>query len=242
MTLNAGEHRGIRAGKRVVLSKDFPGSDRDVHARFMDAMALVARYGRPDFFFVTMTCNPYWPEIIEHLLPGQLPQDRPDIVARVYHAKLLDLHDFLIKKNHFVKVAAWAHVTEFQKRPHEHFLLIMETNDKLSGPDDFDRYISAELPDKDKYPVLHKLVVKHMMHGPCGPLNPKCGCMVDKSCRFHYPRQFCDSTQRGKDAYPVYRRRQDGNEVLVRKVWLDNRWVIPYNPSLLMRYNCHINV
>jgi hypothetical protein len=48
----------------------------------MDAMSLVARYGKPDFF-VTMTCNPYWDEIVAELLPGQTPQDRPDVVARV---------------------------------------------------------------------------------------------------------------------------------------------------------------
>jgi len=53
----------------------------------MDAMTLVARFGKPEFF-VTMTCNPYWDEIVQQLLPGQMPQDRPDIVARVYRAKL----------------------------------------------------------------------------------------------------------------------------------------------------------
>ena len=58
-----------------------------MHSRFMDAMTLVARFGKPEFF-VTMTCNPYWDEIVKQLLPGQMPQDRPYIVARVYRAKL----------------------------------------------------------------------------------------------------------------------------------------------------------
>jgi hypothetical protein len=45
----------------------------------------------------------------------------------------------------------------------------------------------------------------------------------------------------GKDSYPVYRRRDDGHVVEVRNAKLDNWWVVPYNPSLLMIYNCHIN-
>jgi len=155
----------------------------------------------------------------------------------VYHAKLLDLQDFLIKKGRLGKVAAWAHVTEFQKRdlPHEHFLLFMDPGSKLKSPDNFDKYISAELPDKKKYPELHKLVCKYMMHGPCGVLNKNYPCMVDGECRFQYPRQFSESTQQGKDSYPIYRRREDGQKVKVRNEWLDNRWVVPYNPILLMR-------
>jgi hypothetical protein len=54
--------------------------------------------------------------------------------------------------------------------------------DKLRSPDEFDKYISTEIPDKDKYPVLHDLVCKHMMHGPCGALNDKCACMQDGEC------------------------------------------------------------
>jgi hypothetical protein len=88
-------------------------------------------------FFVTVTCNLYWLEITEQLLPGETPQDRQDVVSRVYHAKLRDLREFMVVKGHFGKVAAWAHLTEFQKRglPHEHFLLIMEKNSKLNEPD-----------------------------------------------------------------------------------------------------------
>jgi hypothetical protein len=117
----------------------------------------------------------------------------------------------------------------------------MEKNSKLSGPDDFDKYISTEMPDR-KYPDPHRLVCTHMMHGPCGTLNQKCPCMIDGGCHFNYPRQFSDHTQQGKDVYPVYRRRDDGQQVFMRNHWLDNRWVVPYNPVLLMRYNCHINV
>ena len=49
-----------------------------------------------------------------------------------------------------------------------------------------------------------------------------------------------------EDGYPIYRRRQriNGEErkVQVKGVWLDNRWVVPYNPYLSKRYKAHINV
>jgi hypothetical protein len=97
--------------------------------------------------------------------PGQTPQDRPDLVARVYRAKLRSMNDLVIKKKYFGEVAAYVHVTEFQKRglPHEHMLLIMRSDSKLTSPDDYDKVISAELV---KYPVLHALVVKHILAWP----------------------------------------------------------------------------
>ena len=50
------------------------------------------------------------------------------------------------------------------------------------------------------------------------------------------------SNKQGTDSYPLYRRRDDGRCIKIRGAELDNRWVVPYNPGLLMRYNCHINV
>jgi hypothetical protein len=46
----------------------------------------------------------------------------------------------------------------------------------------------------------------------------------------------------GNDSYSVYRSRDDGQDVEVRNSKLDNKWVIPFIPSLHMLYNCHINV
>jgi len=241
--ISAGETRALEVGKRVVLPRSFLGGDRDMMQRFLNAMAIVQRFGKPDYF-ITMTCNPYWEEITQNLEPGQQPQDRPELVSRVYRAKLQSLMDLLIKKKYFGEVAAYVHVTEFQKRglPHEHILLIMKKGSNSTTPDAYDKVISTELPDKDKYPVLHSLVIKHMLHGLCGVLNRKCACMINRECRFRYPRQFCAATQQGKDLYPLYRRRDDGRRVKVRGAELDNRWVVSYNHGLLMTYNCHINV
>uniref|UniRef100_A0A453JVC3 ATP-dependent DNA helicase n=1 Tax=Aegilops tauschii subsp. strangulata TaxID=200361 RepID=A0A453JVC3_AEGTS len=193
--------------------------------RYMDAMALVRRYGKPDIF-LTMTCNPNWDEIRQELYPGQTPQDRPDLVVRVFRAKLEELKNKLLKKDILGKVRAYGRY-------------------KLTCPEQYDRLISAELPNKKKYPELYKLVVKHMMHGPCGALNlnPECPCTKGRpSCKNHYPRPFHAATLQGKDSYPLYKRREDGCKAMVRKEWLDNRWVVPYNPHLLRYFNCHINV
>ncbi|KAL5647568.1 hypothetical protein ACJX0J_041923, partial [Zea mays] len=238
-----GDIRVEKVGKRTVLSPSFIGSPRDMRRRYMDAMALVRKFGKPDIF-LTMTCNPNWDEIRMELLPGQTPQDRSDLVVRVFHAKLQELKHRLTKHDILGKVRAYVYVVEFQKRglPHAHFLLIMQRKYKLTCPEQYDLLISAEIPDK-KYPELRKMVIKHMMHGPCGSLNPICPCTKGRaSCKNHYPRPFCDATLQGKDSYPVYRHRDDGRKEKVRGFELDNRWVVPYNPYLLRLFNCHINV
>uniref|UniRef100_A0A1S4BAU6 Helitron helicase-like domain-containing protein n=1 Tax=Nicotiana tabacum TaxID=4097 RepID=A0A1S4BAU6_TOBAC len=179
-SIMAGEYRGDKVGQRVILPASFIGGPRDMRRRYMDAMALVQRFGKPDLF-ITMTCNPDWVEIQENLCEGQLAQDRPDLVTRVFRAKLQDLKDQIFKKKIFGPVAAHVFVVEFQKRglPHIHLLIILEQGYKITLADQYDKFISAELPDEEEYPLLHDLVVKHMMHGPCGKHRPTNSCMKD---------------------------------------------------------------
>ena len=64
----------------------------------------------------------------------------------------------------------------------------------------------------------------------------------DGTCKNHYSKQFCAKTTVGKDSYPLYMRRDNAQKVTVRGAMLDNRWVVPYNPYLLAKFNCHMNV
>ena len=80
--------------------------------RYIDAMSLVQRFGKPDIF-ITMTCNRMWKEVQGNLKYGEEAQDRPDLVSRVFRAKLELLKTEVTKKKIFGDVAACVYVIAF---------------------------------------------------------------------------------------------------------------------------------
>ncbi|KAL8569930.1 hypothetical protein ACOMHN_014150 [Nucella lapillus] len=192
-----------------------------------------------------MTCNPKWTDITENLLPGQAANDRPDIISHVFKLKLRKLMD-MIKKGIFGTSRAWLYSIEFQKRglPHAHILVWLLPSEKIR-PNDINLAVCAEIPDSEENPDLHKLVMSHMIHGPCGSIN-QCMDQTTKKCTKKFPKAFHATTDQGEDSYPKYRRKseEDGGHVgkLKDSVIITNQWVVPYNPYLLHQFNCHINV
>ncbi|XP_049345373.1 uncharacterized protein LOC125809839 [Solanum verrucosum] len=242
--LRCGEREASNIGKKNFLPVAFIGGPRDMRRRYMDAIALVQYFGKPDLF-ITMTCNPSWPEIKEQLLLNDEVQNRPDLVSRVFRAKVEESKKDILKRQIFGKVAAFMYTIEFQKRglPHAHFLIILANEHKLLTPESYDKFVCAELPDSVVDHDLYSFVIKHMMHGPCGKLNPTNSCMKQKGkCKFKYPKDFVERTSKGKNSYPIYKRRKTKECVKKKGIFLDNSWVVPYNPFLLCKYNCHMNV
>src|SRR6266540_6473208 len=206
-------------------------------------MTIVKEYGKPDLF-VTVTCNPNWLEITNELLPNQQASDRPDLISRVFKLKLKSITNDLFVKGVLRKVIAHVHVIEFQKRglPHTHILMILSPEDKPKTPKDFDKLVYAEIPDRNLQPKLYETISKNMIHGPCGYLNPNSPCMIDGKCSKHYHQEFIATTTTNKFGYPLYRRRDNGQTIEKRGITIDNRWIVPYNPYLCQKYDCHINV
>jgi hypothetical protein len=77
------------------------------------------------------------------------------------------------------------YVTKFQKRglSHVHMLLVLDSNDKLRDPEEYDKFVRDEIPKLECEPHLHVVVLKHMIHGPCGALNQNSPCMKDGHCK-----------------------------------------------------------
>ncbi|XP_035836020.1 uncharacterized protein LOC110888601 [Helianthus annuus] len=231
-------------GQPVILPSSFTGGSRYMMQNYLDAMALCRTYGYPDFF-ITITCNPKWPEIVRFIGDSSIkPEDRPDILCRLFKMKLDELIKDLKQKKIFGDINAVVYTVEFQKRglPHAHICLFMKADHKLPTVEHIDPFISAEIPDKNEDPELYSLVSDFMIHGPCGHANMKCPCMVGNRCSKNFPKKFLESTSIDSDGFPVYRRRDSGHTVMKKGVTLDNRSVVPYNKKLLKRYQAHINV
>ncbi|XP_022040344.1 uncharacterized protein LOC110942890 [Helianthus annuus] len=233
-----------KAGKRIFLPSSFTGGARYMMQNYLDAMALCKCFGYPDFF-ITITCNPKWPEVQRFLKDTNLsPEDRPDILSRLFKIKLDSICKDL-KKNHlFGKASAVVYTIEFQKRglPHAHLCLFMEPESKLPTVDHVDAFICAEIPDRNQDPELFMLVKEYMIHGPCGNARLSSPCMVDRKCSKGFPKDFQDHTTLDSNGFPLYRRRNNGAFVVKNKIDLDNRSLVPCNKKLLKRYQAHINV
>jgi hypothetical protein len=120
-------------------------------------------------------------EITSELRLGQSYMDRPDVVARVFRAKLKLMIHLLKKGGLFGDCRALVYTIEYQKRilPRAHILLCLEIRYAFIEPEQIDNIIRAELPDQaldpDGSPT--EIVKKVMVHGPCGTQHPNCPCM-----------------------------------------------------------------
>ena len=252
----------IQAGKRVILASSFTGGPRNQQQRYYDSMAICRKIAAPSLF-ITMTCNPKWPEIVDSLPPGHTAENRPDIVARVFRIKCSELMNELTKEGIFGRSVAHLHVIEFQHRglPHAHILIILAAEDRLKTAEDIDSCISAELPVEPKrtdfsagadgteeYERAHdawkdmiESVCEHMQHGPCGRQNPHAPCMQeDGTCKRKYPKPFRATTSKSDDdVYPEYRRRSPemgGQTHQYKGRTVDNSNIVAHSPYLLRKY------
>jgi hypothetical protein len=205
-----------------------------------DALAINRYFGGGDLF-ITMTANPAWPEIKDALLHNQTATEHPDLITRVFHAKL---HSLIkdIKDGVLGETLGHLYTIEFQKRglPHAHIIVFLKPHAKLRTLEQIDSLISSELPMDD--PQLLELIKQYMIHGPCGAKNKKAPYMVNDVCSKEFPKPFNEHTSITDDSYARTRCLNTGQTVQKGRYQVDNRWVVCYSKFLIWKYRCHINV
>ncbi|KAF7812488.1 uncharacterized protein G2W53_033464 [Senna tora] len=92
---------------------------------------------------------------------------------------------------------------------------------KDSTASQIDIVISAEIHNPETHPQLYEVVKAFMIHGSCGSARKSSHCML---------------------GYAKYCRRDSRIKVVKNGIDLCNCFDVPYNPTLLLRYQAHINV
>ncbi|KAK9444150.1 DNA helicase PIF1, ATP-dependent [Metarhizium brunneum] len=220
------------------LTHAIPGSIRTGEAYFLEKERLVnsmiAGHGLPQLF-ITLTFNEGWEEfkgILRSISPTAMPSNHPWEGVQYYYERIHNLKSKFWKgKSNHAKFGALKELIErfeFQLRGaiHSHCLLWTEKSivELLASG-----FVRADIPDPEKEPELHSLVMKYQIHKCkdyiCGGPGRygKCskGFPADVSRRtFHQP---------GNPRYTYARTEADV-------------WVVPYNAQLLLIWEGHCNV
>ena len=233
--------------KMNILPSTVRGSPRWYKKQAQNALALTESLGKIPDLFLTVTANPKWREVEEELahFPNQSAKDRDDLIARVFRGRLKKLLE-KIKNGALGFHISHCYSIEFQKRGlvHAHILIFLHPNcSPTRNSSEYDELVSAEIPDEKTHPKLYDLVKKYMVHGPC---SRRANCLMSNGCcKKFFPKDFCDYTQYQENSYPKYKRPNNGRYFWHEKYpafCVDNRWIIPYNPAILLAWEGHANI
>ncbi|XP_057757989.1 uncharacterized protein LOC130977011 [Arachis stenosperma] len=118
----------------------------------------------------------------------------------------------------------------------------MNNKFKTQTPYDIDKYIIVEILDENERPNLNETVQNYMVHGPCSLYNRNLPCMKNGSCSKFYTKEFRQRTLIDEAEFPKNRPSDNGRTVKKKECILDNKFIVPYNLELLLKFEWHINV
>lgn len=127
-----------------------------MHECYQESMAITWKYGPPQLF-VTFTMNTNLPEVLNSPIPGQKPNNGPDIIAHVFNLKKALLKLITDKKGGVCgRCIAYIYTIEFQKHglPCMHLLVWLAPESAILNIDDVDELVCAELPDRMPTPCF----------------------------------------------------------------------------------------
>lgn len=225
----------LSSKNKTFLADSFTGSPRHLKKLSMNALTIVSELGPPDAF-ITITFNPLWPEVIQALASNQTIFDRPDLQARIFHARLeafiINLRNgkyYVNSQGHNIKLKYLLRVIEYQNRglPHCHVVIkLNDDHDPIRFMNRYCRSTISDLNDSDAYQQQVKVLIQqHMIH--------RCSayCLNNGHCRKGFGiNKVIESSQVDHKGFPIHKR-----------LTQDDFNVVPTHDKMIIDWNGHIN-
>ena len=246
--------------KESIVPDSVHGSRRHMAALAKNALVLVSQFG-PPHVFLTVTCNPKWPEIVSQLLDGQTAFDRFDVTVPVFKVRLDQLKENIRKGKYFGSntIVYICHVIEYQYRglPHAHMVMrLSDAPDVTHEPQHelinfVNKYFVAEIPrfegennqnvfdDDNIYPHTEEfrqkckeLVRSHNTH-QCAVAVNGCKKNDDSICKRGY-----SNTHTVNETFL----NMATNRIKYRRRENEDLKIVAYNLRMMLDMDTHINV
>jgi uncharacterized protein YacL (UPF0231 family) len=242
------------------LPSSVHGSPRHMTALARNALILVSEFGCPHVF-ITLTCNPKWPEIVSQLLFGQTAFDRPDVTAAVFKSRLDQMKTNIRNGKYFDgrELTYNFHVIEYQYRglPHAHLVARFEDAYDIDDPNQegliefVNSHFLAEMPRfdgedcqniyafngvnefTDEYRRKAVEIVRMNNTHKCAVAINGCKKEANDECRRGYNRT---------DTVPETFVNEQTNRIVYRRRKICDLMIVPYNLYMMMDWDSHINV
>ncbi|XP_046389348.1 uncharacterized protein LOC124158205 [Ischnura elegans] len=238
---------GVRPGK-VYLPSTFTGGPRYMKVHYENAMGIVSRLGSPTYF-LTFTYSAHWEEN-KMACPYGSKRSDPSTACRVFNIKLGELIRDLRSGAFFGRTSYFVYVIEMQMRglPHAHIVFKVDGVGPVQA-EEIDAVIRADIPSEEEAGGrLRRLVLQHMIHGPCGTdqrTDFRCWDAAKGCCSKFYPKPSCQTTHVNERGFVQYKRDYSNRGIINarrREISVHDGWVVPYNAALILKYEAHINL
>jgi len=151
--------------------------------------------------------------------------NRPDIITRVFRARLKHLIYLIRIRAAFSFYRAYIYTVKYQKRElfYTHIIIFIYAGHAFFEPEYINNLIRVKLPNRQLDPdkSLTTIFKQAIIHDPYNSLNPTFSYMVKKylndplTCIKCFPREFNKTTIINTNGYSIYRRRRIINNEII---------------------------
>ncbi len=127
---------------------------------YQNLIVLIKYFNKSDLF-ITFTANPRWKEITDTLFFNQIYINRPDIIIRIFRAKLKRLIHLIRVRAAFGPYKIYIYTVEYQKPElsYTYIIIFIHADHAFFKPEHINNFIYAKFFDRQLNPDRSLIII-----------------------------------------------------------------------------------